>query len=164
MFEEIPAFHFLIQLLIVLLPAKQTIRSELLSLSLEAEKQSTRHQQAFADAATETARFVCVVERTSWPCMLGFGIVWLATYLCRDRSSSRSSRRAKLSRLPYSIRRCSDYPSRILLTVGLRGSVQDPPRGLAGFPFLPLCRHLALAWDSGCESAGSIRLNMIESG
>lgn len=33
------------------------LRSELLSLSLEAEKQSARHQQAATDAALETARF-----------------------------------------------------------------------------------------------------------
>lgn len=33
-------------------------RSELLSLSLEADKQSSRHHQASAEAATETARFV----------------------------------------------------------------------------------------------------------
>ena len=33
-------------------------RSELISLSLEAERQSSRHQQAAADAAAETSRYV----------------------------------------------------------------------------------------------------------
>lgn len=37
-------------------------RSELLSLCLEAEKQSARHQKASADAASETSRCVGVLS------------------------------------------------------------------------------------------------------